>query len=33
MKRIVKKAEGEVVEEDWGDFRFVPFVTGTVPAK
>ena len=33
MKRIIKKAEGEVAEEDWGDFRFVPFVTGTAPAK
>ena len=28
MKRIIKKAENEFIEEDWGDFRFVPFLEG-----
>lgn len=29
MMRIFKKTETEYVEEDWGDFRFVPFIGGT----
>ncbi len=29
MKRIIKKTEDEYVEEDWGGFRFVPFLEGT----
>ncbi len=28
MKRIIKKSETTYQEEDWGDFRFVPFLTG-----
>jgi protein-L-isoaspartate(D-aspartate) O-methyltransferase len=28
MKRIIKKSETEYIEEDWGDFRFVPFLEG-----
>ena len=28
MKRIIKKSETEYVEENWGDFRFVPFLKG-----
>ncbi len=28
MKRIIKKSESEFVEEDWGSFRFVPFLKG-----
>ena len=28
MKRIIKKTETEYIEEDWGDFRFVPFLEG-----
>ena len=31
MKRIIKKSEEEYIEEDWGDFRFVPFVEGVEP--
>ncbi len=31
MKRYIRKSEAEYVEEDWGDFRFVPFVEGTQP--
>ncbi|MBI5916481.1 MAG: protein-L-isoaspartate(D-aspartate) O-methyltransferase [Bacteroidetes bacterium] len=31
MMRIIKKTENEYVEEDWGDFRFVPFIGGTEP--
>ncbi|MCB0520350.1 MAG: protein-L-isoaspartate(D-aspartate) O-methyltransferase [Lewinellaceae bacterium] len=31
MKRIIRKTEMEYMEEDWGDFRFVPFVKGTEP--
>ncbi len=31
MKRIIKKSEEEYVEENWGDFRFVPFVEGVEP--
>lgn len=29
MLRITKKSETEFVEEDFGDFRFVPFISGT----
>ncbi|MFQ5446159.1 MAG: protein-L-isoaspartate(D-aspartate) O-methyltransferase [Saprospiraceae bacterium] len=29
MKRIIRKSETEYAEEDWGDFRFVPFLKGT----
>jgi protein-L-isoaspartate(D-aspartate) O-methyltransferase len=28
MKRIIKKSETEYIEEDWGGFRFVPFLEG-----
>ena len=28
MKRIIKKSENEYLEEDWGNFRFVPFLEG-----
>ncbi|HFA51903.1 MAG TPA: protein-L-isoaspartate(D-aspartate) O-methyltransferase [Bacteroidetes bacterium] len=28
MKRIIKKSENEYAEEDWGGFRFVPFLKG-----
>lgn len=28
MKRIIKRTAMEFVEEDWGDFRFVPFLKG-----
>ena len=28
MKRIIKKSETEYIEEDWGNFRFVPFLEG-----
>ncbi len=31
MKRFTRKTAAEYVEEDWGDFRFVPFVKGTEP--
>jgi protein-L-isoaspartate(D-aspartate) O-methyltransferase len=31
MKRIIKQSEEEYIEEDWGDFRFVPFVEGVEP--
>lgn len=31
MKRYIRKSETEYIEEDWGDFRFVPFVGGTAP--
>ena len=30
MLRITKKSETEFAEEDFGDFRFVPFIGGTV---
>jgi len=30
MLRITKKSDTELVEEDFGDFRFVPFVGGTI---
>jgi protein-L-isoaspartate(D-aspartate) O-methyltransferase len=29
MKRIIRESETEYTEEDWGDFRFVPFLKGT----
>lgn len=31
MKRIIKKSEETYLEEEWGDFRFVPFIEGTEP--
>ena len=31
MKRFIRKSETDYIEEDWGDFRFVPFVEGTEP--
>jgi protein-L-isoaspartate(D-aspartate) O-methyltransferase len=31
MKRFIRKTEETYIEEDWGDFRFVPFVEGTEP--
>lgn len=31
MKRITRKSENEYEEEDWGSFRFVPFLKGTQP--
>lgn len=32
MKRYIRNSETEYKEEDWGNFRFVPFVEGTEPA-
>ncbi len=29
MKRFIRKSETEYIEENWGDFRFVPFLRGT----
>ncbi len=31
MKRFIKQDDAGFVEEDWGDFRFVPFVEGVEP--
>ena len=30
MKRIIRTSETEYIEENWGGFRFVPFLEGKV---